>query len=165
MLDEAFPRSDPVTWNGHTIRFGRPNLKMRGALKEEMEREQLASIQRKRDMMDAAEYADAIRAVSRDFTAKIYAWGGVEWLRCLQSLDWLKRLLWHVCVQEVLPEKQSLNPWLTPDMMDKLWEDTSYPADPATGKPAGNLLDDAYARLMAPDPNPTAPPGTAGQAA
>lgn len=164
MLDDAFPRSDPVSWKGHTIRFGRPTLKTQAAFKEELEREALAALRRKRDMLDAAEYADAIRAVSRDFAAKVYAWGGVEWSRCLQSLDWVKRLLWHCIVQEVLPEKTSLNPWLTPDMMDALWNDTSYPAANG-GKPAGNLLDEAYTRLMAPDPNPSAPSGTAGQAA
>lgn len=165
MLDEAFPRSDPVQWRDQTIRFGRPTLKTQAALKEEMEREALATLRRKRDMMDAAEYSEAIARLALLFNAKVYAWGKAEWVRCVQDVEWYKRLLWHVCVQQVLPEKQSLNPWLTPDLMDALWEGTSYPA---TGdKPAGNLLDDAYVRLMAPDPNPTPPTGTqpAGQAA
>jgi hypothetical protein len=163
MLDEAFPRSDPVQWREHTIRFGRPTLKTQSAFKEELEREALAGLRRKRDMMDVNEYADAIRALSRDFTARVYAWGKPEWARCLVDLEWTKRLLWHVLVQEVLPEKQSLNPWLTPELMDRLFEDTSYPA--VNGKPAGNLLDEAYGKLMGPDPNPSAPPGTAERAA
>lgn len=163
MLDDGFPRSEPVEWREHTVRFARPTLKTQTAFKEELEREALASLRRKRDMLDANEYADAIRALSRDFTARVYAWGRTEWARCVQDVEWLKRLLWHVCVQQVLPEKMSLNPWLTPELMDRLFEETSYPAK--DGKPAGNLLDDAYGKLMAPDPNPSAPPGTPGQAA
>jgi hypothetical protein len=164
MIDEAYPR-EQVTWGDKTLRFGRPNLKTQAAFKEELECEALQSVRRKRHLMDAAEYAEAVRALSRDFTARVYGWGKPEWARCLQDLAWYKRLLWHTLVQEVLPEKHSLNPWLTADMMDQLWAANDYPADPAKGTPAGNHLDDAYTRLMAPDPLPTAPPGTRDQAA
>lgn len=156
MLDEAFPR-EAIDWNGKVITFARPTLDTQRLFKEELERDALLCLRRKRDLMDAAEYADALRALSRDFTARIYAWGKPEWARCVQDVDWYKRMLWHVLAQRVLPEKQSLNPWLTPQDMDKLWDDMSYPA--ADGKPAGNLLDDAYGRLMS-DPNPKPPTGT-----
>jgi hypothetical protein len=164
MMDEAFPR-ETVTWGDKTLRFGRPNLKTQAAFKEELEREALQSLRRKRDLMDAAEYADAIRALTRDFTSRTYAWGRPECARCIQDVGWYKRLLWHCLVQEVMPEKHSLNPWLVPEMMDKLWEANAYPENKDKGTPAGNHLDDAFGRLMAPDPLPSAPTGSHDQAA
>jgi hypothetical protein len=159
MIDDAFRRGI-VQWQDKTIRFGRPTLKTKQAFKEELEVEALRGLQRKRHLMDPAEYAEAVRAVSRDFTARVYAWGRPEWSRCLQDDDWFKRMLWHVVVQEVIPEKVSLNPWITPDVWDKIWNDATYP--PADGRPGGNLFDDEYVKLMQ---DPQAPPPGTDQAA
>jgi hypothetical protein len=164
MLDQAFPRQS-VQWKDRTITFARAQLTTQRAFKEELEREALQAIQRKRDLFSAADYAEALRAVSRDFAARVYAWEGPEWQRAIGNLDWYKRMLWHVLIQAVFPEKQSLNPWITPDLMETIWEDLSYPAE--GDKLAGNLLDDAYIRLLRPDP-PKPPPnanGTPGPAA
>jgi hypothetical protein len=150
-------RTVDVPWNGKTLVVRRPSGWTEEELRRHFQRLALEFVLENEGMYANRDaFLDAQRAVSRDAAAKAYAWGMPLFNECLRSDLNVKHLLWLVLVQPGQDGGPGPQPWVTLDLMETIWKDTSYRRD--DGRP-GNRLWDAYNEALA-DPNPRPPAGT-----